>query len=277
MKNATKQSLVILDELGTSIFSLALLLLSRSAQYYADCCHNTECTRCCSPVSAYYSGRGTSTYDGVAIAHAVVEYMSREVRCMTLFSTHYIQVIDDFEHDPHIACYHMVSECDASEADEGTVSCICMRTLSLSLSRRAAVAYLCCVCAEQKCQPDPKKKDVIFLYRFRPGVSRNSYGGVVAKAAGLPDSVVALASRMAQKFSVAVENKPSAAGAAARTLALSVLPPQTFEVVQRALKQHDPATVMRTYKQFAREQAAAAAAATAAVASSDGPLAMEQQ
>jgi DNA mismatch repair protein MutS len=34
-------------------------------------------------------GRGTSTYDGLAIAWAVVEAMHDEVKCRTLFATHY--------------------------------------------------------------------------------------------------------------------------------------------------------------------------------------------
>jgi DNA mismatch repair protein MutS len=34
-------------------------------------------------------GRGTSTYDGLAIAWAVVEAMHGEARCRTLFATHY--------------------------------------------------------------------------------------------------------------------------------------------------------------------------------------------
>ena len=34
-------------------------------------------------------GRGTSTYDGLSIAWAVVEYVSREIKANTLFATHY--------------------------------------------------------------------------------------------------------------------------------------------------------------------------------------------
>ena len=49
LKHATPRSLVILDELG----------------------------------------RGTSTHDGVAIAQAVLDYAVREIRCLTLFITHY--------------------------------------------------------------------------------------------------------------------------------------------------------------------------------------------
>ena len=49
LKEATKNSLVILDEIG----------------------------------------RGTSTYDGMSIARSVVEYLSSEIKAKTLFSTHY--------------------------------------------------------------------------------------------------------------------------------------------------------------------------------------------
>ncbi|KAI9751569.1 MAG: Mismatch repair protein msh3 [Chaenotheca gracillima] len=34
-------------------------------------------------------GRGTSTHDGVAIAHSVLEYIVRDLNCLTLFITHY--------------------------------------------------------------------------------------------------------------------------------------------------------------------------------------------
>ena len=34
-------------------------------------------------------GRGTSTFDGYAIANAVMKYMVKRIKCMALFSTHY--------------------------------------------------------------------------------------------------------------------------------------------------------------------------------------------
>jgi DNA mismatch repair protein MutS len=34
-------------------------------------------------------GRGTATYDGMALAQAIIEYVHGEIKCKTLFSTHY--------------------------------------------------------------------------------------------------------------------------------------------------------------------------------------------
>jgi len=34
-------------------------------------------------------GRGTATFDGMALAQAIIEYVCKEIKCITLFSTHY--------------------------------------------------------------------------------------------------------------------------------------------------------------------------------------------
>lgn len=39
-------------------------------------------------------GRGTSTFDGLSIAWAVVEYLSKNMRCKTLFATHYHELTE---------------------------------------------------------------------------------------------------------------------------------------------------------------------------------------
>lgn len=41
-------------------------------------------------------GRGTSTYDGVALASAVLRFISEKVKPMTLFATHYHILLDEF-------------------------------------------------------------------------------------------------------------------------------------------------------------------------------------
>uniref|UniRef100_A0A7S0GJU7 DNA mismatch repair proteins mutS family domain-containing protein n=1 Tax=Amorphochlora amoebiformis TaxID=1561963 RepID=A0A7S0GJU7_9EUKA len=67
LKHASKRSLVILDELG----------------------------------------RGTSTFDGTAIAYSVIKYLMENTKCMTLFSTHYHKLLDEFKTDNRVAMYHM--------------------------------------------------------------------------------------------------------------------------------------------------------------------------
>jgi DNA mismatch repair protein MutS len=34
-------------------------------------------------------GRGTATFDGMALAQSIIEYICEEIKCVTLFSTHY--------------------------------------------------------------------------------------------------------------------------------------------------------------------------------------------
>ena len=54
-------------------------------------------------------GRGTSTYDGLAIARAVVEYLHNNKRCgaRTLFATHYHELIEVAKSLPRIRCLNV--------------------------------------------------------------------------------------------------------------------------------------------------------------------------
>jgi DNA mismatch repair protein MutS len=56
-------------------------------------------------------GRGTSTYDGMAIARAVVEYIHNEPRlgCRTLFATHYHELTELEGVLPRVRNYHMAA------------------------------------------------------------------------------------------------------------------------------------------------------------------------
>jgi DNA mismatch repair protein MutS len=54
-------------------------------------------------------GRGTSTYDGLAIARAVVEYLHNNKRCgaRTLFATHYHELVEVAKMLPRIQCMNV--------------------------------------------------------------------------------------------------------------------------------------------------------------------------
>lgn len=54
-------------------------------------------------------GRGTSTYDGFAIAQAVVEYIYTYVRARCLFATHYHELLELSQQYPGMAAYHAAS------------------------------------------------------------------------------------------------------------------------------------------------------------------------
>ncbi|KIJ14719.1 hypothetical protein PAXINDRAFT_180906 [Paxillus involutus ATCC 200175] len=72
LRNATPKSLVILDELG----------------------------------------RGTSTYDGMAIAGAVLHELATHTLPLTFFATHYGSLTDDFAYHPNIRNMHMSTHLD---------------------------------------------------------------------------------------------------------------------------------------------------------------------
>jgi len=52
-------------------------------------------------------GRGTSTYDGLAIAWAAVEYLHAHVRAKTLFATHYFELTELAEQLSGVKNYHV--------------------------------------------------------------------------------------------------------------------------------------------------------------------------
>ena len=77
IKNATKDSLILFDELG----------------------------------------RGTSTYDGMALAQAIIEYVHEKIGCVMLFSTHYHELVLLNKTLKHLKNVHV----DAKESKGGVV------------------------------------------------------------------------------------------------------------------------------------------------------------
>ena len=75
-------------------------------------------------------GRGTSTFDGLALAFAIARYLLEKNRCYTLFATHYFELtrlteefsravnvhLEAVEHKHHIVFLHAVNEGPASQS-----------------------------------------------------------------------------------------------------------------------------------------------------------------
>ena len=55
-------------------------------------------------------GRGTATYDGMALAQAIIEYIHYDIGCKTLFSTHYHELTALENELPHLKNVHVRAE-----------------------------------------------------------------------------------------------------------------------------------------------------------------------
>jgi DNA mismatch repair protein MSH6 len=88
-------------------------------------------------------GRGTSTFDGYSIAHAVLNYLLKRIKCRAMFSTHYHMLLDDFKNKPGVVSYHM-SYKQNQEADNITflykfIKGECPQSFGLNVARMAGI------------------------------------------------------------------------------------------------------------------------------------------
>ncbi|EDV97736.1 probable DNA mismatch repair protein Msh6 [Drosophila grimshawi] len=119
-------------------------------------------------------GRGTATYDGTAIAASVVNFLA-SLKCRTLFSTHYHNLIDFFHMDKRVTLGHMA----------------CM--------------------VENEDNTDPTQETVTFLYKYTAGACPKSYGFNAAKLAGMSHGIIKRAYELSKKVeAIALQRKITA-------------------------------------------------------------------
>jgi DNA mismatch repair protein MSH6 len=107
-------------------------------------------------------GRGTSTFDGAAIATSVLSYLTTNIKCATLFSTHYHNLVEQFSREKVVGLGHMDFIIDKHEDDD--------------------------------------IEKVIFLYKLVPGACPKSFGMNVARLADLPKKLIQLAATKSTEF-----------------------------------------------------------------------------
>ncbi|KAK4534146.1 hypothetical protein CDCA_CDCA01G0171 [Cyanidium caldarium] len=108
-------------------------------------------------------GRGTSTFDGYAIAYAVLRHLLHRVGCLTLFATH----------------YHMLTSEPALTGGDGGCS--------------VALGHMTALASE-------RDHDLTFLYRLAPGIAPRSCGLHCARMAGVAPHVLQRAGYHADAF-----------------------------------------------------------------------------
>lgn len=115
-------------------------------------------------------GRGTSTFDGTAIAHSVIEEICNNIQCRCLFSTHYHSLVEEFKNNDKIRLAHMACKVETSVDDHKDV------------------------------EEDPLKENITFLHKITDGPAYRSYGFNVAKIAGIEADIIKEAIKKAKEL-----------------------------------------------------------------------------
>ncbi|XP_071562945.1 probable DNA mismatch repair protein Msh6 [Temnothorax nylanderi] len=115
-------------------------------------------------------GRGTSTYDGTAIAAAVVDALTK-LKCRTLFSTHYHSLVEDYKTNKEVTLAHMACMVETEEEEEVS------------------------------------QETVTFLYKLSEGACPKSYGFNAARLAGVPSIITKRAHEIARRMEQETNHK----------------------------------------------------------------------
>ncbi|KAI0247060.1 DNA mismatch repair protein MSH3 [Lactifluus subvellereus] len=145
-------------------------------------------------------GRGTSTFDGMAIAHAVLHYLLHTKRCKTLFITHYPLVGADLARQ-------FPQDID---------------NLHMGFTEDTRINGM---------------REITFLYRLTKGLATESFGIECARLAGIAEDVLETAAQHADKMRVLVEEKTKRSRVRKALRLLSTCSGDTLADATAAMKQ----------------------------------------
>ncbi|XP_065225587.1 DNA mismatch repair protein Msh6 [Planococcus citri] len=173
---AVQLKLTLVDRVFTRLGANDDIMAGEST-FYVELCETSSILQHASKHSLVLIdelGRGTSTYDGTAIASAVLNELCN-VKCRTLFSTHYHSLVEYFKNNENVALGHMscMVENEAEDDAEGS------------------------------------EETVTFLYKFAQGACPKSYGFNAARLAGMPKHITQVGSRRAKQLENEVHKRRS--------------------------------------------------------------------
>lgn len=116
-------------------------------------------------------GRGTATLDGAAIAQAVLDHLLLKIQSLTIFVTHYKELVDTEQRHPGLVKNYHMAFAKATNHDK-----------------------------DDNINQEPNKRNIVLLLKLTEGSSESSFGMNVARLAGISEGIIARAEEMAAQF-----------------------------------------------------------------------------
>eukprot|EP00591_Stephanopyxis_turris_P006210 CAMPEP_0195526514 /NCGR_PEP_ID=MMETSP0794_2-20130614/27623_1 /TAXON_ID=515487 /ORGANISM="Stephanopyxis turris, Strain CCMP 815" /LENGTH=725 /DNA_ID=CAMNT_0040657219 /DNA_START=35 /DNA_END=2212 /DNA_ORIENTATION=+ len=166
---ATQCALTPLDRIFTRL-GASDRILSGQSTFFVELAETAAALRGASSRSLVIMdelGRGTSTFDGTAIASATVKHLVEKSGCLALFATHYHSLLEDWKEERSVRLGHME----------------CLVEAGVDRDASGGVDH-----------------NITFLYTLGEGACPRSFGINVARLAGLPEKVLLIAKRKSAAF-----------------------------------------------------------------------------